>query len=1090
MGNILSHINRALFIDWTCCIRFRFICRHLLAGLLALGLPVLALSNDAHWSLQFPKPPQAAAMSAATGMADAVGSPGVRAARWHNGKLWMAGVWEAGVDPGDFKRRQTNSYWHLWTWSEQEGYQVEAHFHTTQGGRGPDGVINDFLFLPDGRLVVAGEFTRIDNTGGNRYHNVNAVAVFDPHEPGPDKWRPLGRVQYNGTVSPGGSIKAIAYDPEGKHLYMGGSFAGIPLTNPVRSNAFHRYSFETGTYEAIPAGPAGGRPEVFRIRVDTSTTPSTVYVGGKFHYVGGNGLNPENSASTAGYSTGFAAWQDGTGWRRFPADFPTDGSAGKENGILQRAGDFMYFDAALVRDFLVDGEDIWICGAFSEGEGRPPLRGIAKWDRQQQAWIDPTGKGGVGRDCFNVARADNGNIYFSGAFGGRKGVNQFFDGFKNGEAGHSVIVHDPDTGDWKQLGSGLSTKVMPEIRLTIDGNNVYFVGDFTHIAPGNFGSTADKAMESHFIARWNETINFTDSPVQVAAINGPYQQYAVTTGAPTGSQHWSRAFVKPERGVQQAVTGLDVSIGTPDISGIVWIGDTLYFGGSWEAERGTRWYAWSFRPGEGYQRLAWDRGEGIQSPPEGIKTHKGKLYAYGAISSHSGIGVYDPESRSWSNIQGTYNGETVVGNTALQGAGVINDIAWNDKTGDMFLVGNWASPLTLPDSPFPKDTAAALRIDAEGEYHILGHDLKPEDPQKPIKGIYAIVLDHSQDPVGIYVAGTFNYYGPVPTTNARMLFNVARWDYTANDWAPVGKGNFVHLSDVDRKWYPEGLPGLPTRPTESGYTNYNGFLNAGFPRVLSLALDNSGNLYAGGTLGIVSRNESVAARHKVETFGIARYDRKTDTWSPATSVGGVSRDVRQMTFLDDRRLLLSGSFIYDEHFNQLHNIAILDIETGQLTPLGGGLHRASREHVIGSQVVHTVQGQQLWFAGLFDHAGINANDLTAAPVQSNMLALYDPTINLDPNRNLVIAPVAPVKAPQGAAVAVNVQLQGELKGGEGKITWYEKRANGSFGTKGEGPSLNASIRVAPGDGDQYLYVAVTGPNGVEGGKIPVRIPVE
>lgn len=1030
-------------------------------------------------------------MSAATGMTDGTGSPSVRAALWHEGRLWMAGVWEAGIDPRDFSRRQTNAYWHLWTWSPEEGYRVVAHFHTAQGGRGPDGVINDFLFLPDGRLVVAGEFTRLDNPGGNRFHNVNAVAVFDPSEPGPDKWRPLGRVQYNGTVSPGGSIKAIAYDPQGDHLYIGGSFVGVPLTNPVRSNAFHRYSFASGTYEVLPSGPGGGRPELFRIRVDTSTSPSTIYVGGKFHYVGGNGLNPENSSSTARYSTSFASWQDGVGWQQFPSNFPRDGSGGKENGILQRAGDFMYFDAAVVRDILIDGDDLWICGAFSEGEGKAPLRGIAKWDAENEVWIDPTGRGGVGRDCFSIAKAENGKVYFSGAFGGRRGVNQFFDGFKNGEAAHAALSYDPSDGTWAQLGSGLSTKVMPEVRLTIHGNDVYFVGDLTHFGAENFGNTARREMESHFIARWNEDLDFAREPVQVAAANAPYPDFPVVGGAPPGSGHWSRAFVRPERGDRRPVTGMDIGTGTPDISGLAWIGNTLYFGGSWEAERGTRWYVWRFRPGEGYQRVAWDRGEGIQSPPEGIKVHQGKLYAYGAISSHSGIGVYDPEAQTWSRIEGTYRGQPVVGNTALQGAGVVSDIAWNEKTGDMFLVGNWASPLELPDSPYPKDTAAALRIDRDGEYHILGHDLKAEDAQRPVKGIYAIALDHSQDPPGIYAAGTFNYYGPVPTTNARMVYNVARWDYAANEWAPVGKGNFVHLRDVDRHWYPDGLPGLPTRPTESGYVNYHGFLASGFPRILALALDGKGNLYAGGTLGIVSRDESVAARHAVETYGIARYDRETDTWGPATRAGGVSRDIRQMTFLDERRLLLSGSFIYDEQWGQLHNVAILDIETGELSSVGGGLHRASREHVIGSQVVHFVQGQQLWFAGLFDHAGINANSVTAAPVEAYHVALFDPTRNLDPNQGLEIAAVEPVQGPTGSSSAqANIQLHARLTMGEGRITWYEMRANGTFAKKGEGPSLRTSIRIPPGGGDQFLYVTVTRPNGVEGGKVPVRVPVQ
>jgi hypothetical protein len=370
-------------------------------------------AGDQHWSRQFPQPAQVAQMSAATGMSDGVGQPSVRKLRWHEGRLWIAGRWEAGVDATDFSKRLSNEAWHLWTWSPDGGFEVVAHFHSTQGGRGPTGVINDFVWLPDGRLVVAGEFTRIDNPGGNRYHEVNALAIYDPEEPGPDQWRPLGRVQYNGTVSPGGSIQAIAYDPQGDHLYIGGSFVGVPLELPLRSNAFHRYSFETGTFEIIPSGPAGGAPRVRAIGVDTSTTPSTIYLGGSWHYLGGNGQNPELTTSTASWSTGFAAWREDVGWMPFPPSFPREGTYGQNDGILQRAADFIFFDSVVIRDLLVDGDDIYICGAFSEGIGLDPLRGIAKWDHAREIWVDPTGTGGVGRDCMSVEKAGDGLIYFS-----------------------------------------------------------------------------------------------------------------------------------------------------------------------------------------------------------------------------------------------------------------------------------------------------------------------------------------------------------------------------------------------------------------------------------------------------------------------------------------------------------------------------------------------------------------------------------------------------------------------------------------------------------------------------------------------------
>ncbi|TWI65767.1 hypothetical protein LZ24_02999 [Desulfobotulus alkaliphilus] len=1050
-----------------------------------------AWAGDEHWSMQFPKPAQVTQMSAGTGMADGVGSPSVRRLKWHDGKLWMAGVWQAGVDARDLGKRLPNQSWHLWTWSPESGYEVKAFFHSAQGGEGPDGVINDFVFLPDGRMVVAGEFTRLDNAGGNRYHRVNALAVYDPREPGPDRWRPLGRVQYNGTVSPGGSIQALAYDPKGDHLYIGGSFVGVPLTLPVRSNAFHRYSFKTGTYEILPSGPGGGTPRVRRIHVDTSTTPSTIYIAGSWHYVGGNGMNPENSLSTASYSTAFAAWQDGKGWIPYPKDFPRSGAHGKADGILQRAADYIAFDSVVIRDFLVDGKDIWICGSFAEGRDQKPLRGIARWDEKQNAWVDPTGRGGVGRDCFSVEKAGDGRIYFSGAFGGRRSVTEFYDGFKNGDSAHGVIAYDPQKDVWSSLGSGLSSRVMPEIRLVTEGHDVYIAGDFNHIGPENFGASAPAQTQSHYLARWNSAINFKDHPASVSSVNKPYGLRIASTGAPAGSEHWSRAFVAPQRGETRKITGMNDGTGVPDISGMAWIGDELYFGGSWEAERGTRWYVWRLHPERGYERVAWARGDGIQSPPEGIRAIQGRLYAYGAISSHSGIGVYDPAEGSWSQIRGTYRGQNVVGNTARGGTGVVNDIAFDERTGDLYIVGNWAPTLEMPGVAYPLDIAAALRIDAKGEYHIMGHDLKAEDPNKPVKGIYSIVLDTTKTPPGIFVAGTFNYYGPVPTSRARMAYNVARWDYGAGDWRPVGKGNHEHLSPLDKGHYPDGLPGLPAKTNEPGFENYAGFLQEGFPRILALALDKNGNLYAGGTLGIVSRNENVLARHSVETYGIARYDARSDTWGPANTTGGVSRDVRQMTWLDDNRLLLSGSFIYDEAWNPLHNVAVLDIRTGKLSPLGGGLLREGQAHVVGSQVVHAVRGSELWFAGLFDHAGVNANALHAAPVVSKYLAMYDPSRIQDPNYYLELSPVEPVKAPSGSGSAsVNVELKAALRQGKGEIRWYERRSDGAYVSRGSGNTMRASLRLRSDSGDQFYYVSVMGEDGIEGGKLPVRIPVK
>ncbi len=172
-------------------------------------------------------------------------------------------------------------------------------------------------------------------------------------------------------------------------------------------------------------------------------------------------------------------------------------------------------------------------------------------------------------------------------------------------------------------------------------------------------------------------------------------------------------------------------------------------------------------------------------------------------------------------------------------------------------------------------------------------------------------------------------------------------------------------------------------------------------------------------------------------------------------------------------------------------MAILDIETGELSPVGGGLLNEGQAHVMGSEVVHAVRGDELWFAGFFDHAGVNGNSMSTAPVVSKYIAMYDPTRILDPNFYLEIEPVDPIEAPAGSSsVSKTVELKAHLSEGEGEITWYERRADGTYTKKGNGESYKASLRVAPGTGDLFYYVSVTGPDGVEGGKIPVRISIQ
>ncbi|WP_372370032.1 hypothetical protein [Candidatus Uabimicrobium sp. HlEnr_7] len=1056
--------------------------------LLLIILSTNIYSDDKHWSKQFKKPKSSNKMLPSTGMSDATNKPIFRKAKWHDGKLYICGAWESGASGWNINKRQLNDYWYLWSWSSDYGYEPICHFHSAQGGVGPDGKINDFLWLPDGRLVVAGEFTRIDNPGGVMYHRVGALAIYDPKEPSANKWKPLGSFQYNGNGG-GGAIYCLAYDRKGNDLYMGGTFGGIKGKEsrkmPV-SSQIHRYDFDTNSLEPLVPGVGGSKPAIYKIFVDNSTTPSTIYVGGKFHYTAGNGLNPVLKSSTAKYSTGFAHWQQGKGWTTYPNKIARKLGPNAKDMILQRSADFKYFDSVRVLDFLVDGKDIWIVGAFSQGKGSSQkFKGIAKWDRSKQMWIDPTGKGGVGREVYSIAKANNGKIYFAGAFGGPK-----IKGFQNGDAAHMAMSFDPATNTWAQLGSGLAGRSMPECRLTTYNNDVYFVGDFNYIGAQRTGrSSKDKAFESWYIARWNEDINFDKNPAKLPKKAKKSQVFQTPTATwSTGNEHWSRAFPKPARArgkisQMSAKTGMDDGTGTPNITGVIKYEGVLYFCGRWEAIRGEYWHVWQHSLKSGWQGIAVEKGKnitGVGSPPKGMKLKNGKLWIYGSISNYAGIAIYDLSTKKWSPLTGkTENGKDVFGNSDPNRGSPVNDIAWDNKTGDLYLVGSRGG---LENSSYssPKAIGQVIRIDKNNVYHPMGRMLMAEMPTKPVLVIDSIYIDESVSPSDIYLGGTFNYYGRV-SSNKRMLYNIAKWNYKTNDWGPVGEGTFIGLSALDKKHYPKGLPGLVAKPEL-----YRGFLAAGFPRIRCMTMDKAGNLYVGGTLAIVDNHLPVVERK--ETFGIAKLDAKTNKWTGCTKVGGVSRDIFQMTFIDKRHLLLSGGFHFDNSWQPLHGAAILDIKTGELKPFGGGLLRKGRSQVISSDVCHFADGDDIYFAGLFDYAGININDLAEAPIESNYIAHWNSTKNFDPNSGLMIAPISAITRPQGfSSKSIQVKITASVP--KGKITWYEKRTNGQFAKKGQGNKYTARLRISSVSPDPVIYVTVT-VDGIEGGKKPVRIPVK
>jgi hypothetical protein len=1051
-----------------------------------VALPLSGYCGDnSHWSKQFPKPATSTQMTGATGMSDGSGAPTVNMAKWYKGKLYLAGRWENALNAKDVTKRESNIIWYLWTWHPEKGYEAMAWRHSAQGGDGPYGVLNDFLFLPDGRLVIGGEFTEIGNLKGHTYHRVKGLCVYNPKEPTANRWTPLvSSVQHNAP----GNIQTLAYDPHGNDLWVGGSFKGYRMEEMEHfCFGVQKYDFDSKQWNIMVPGVRGGTG-LRKIKVDTSTTPSTIYMAGRFSHTGGNGLGPAEPSSTDRFSTGFAAWKADEGWITFPLVKDITES---HEGVLQRAADFAFFDSVNIFDFLVDGKDIYVVGAFSEGikNNGSPLRGIAKWDHEQQMWIDPTGKGGLGRDAYGITKAADGKIYVSGAFGGELSSGKYFDGFKNGEPAHMAICYDPEADTWTELGDGLGGYVMPVCGVTSHDNDVFFYGTFKCVGRNN-----KEGFDSYYLARYNSTVDFTVNPdTAIEGSDAPFDIVEPATNEPlvkVGLEHWSRNFSHPGRmsagkTQQSSVTGMDDGAGQPEIKDLCWNGDTLYIAGSWEVMMNERWFVWTYHKEKGWAPIAFTRKvetTGWNSPPEGLAFHKGKLYVWGANEKYKGIATYDIESKVWESVKGTYDGSPVIGNGVVQGNPAINDVKWDSKTGDMYMAGSTGLryKAAVGDKTVPSNVT---RVDTSGVYHPMGLMLLAQNPSKPIKGTYCIHLDETKTPVDIYIGGTFGFKG-FDSNHENLVYNIAKWDYASNDWSRIGKGEFRRIGMHDAKIFPEGYPGLPAQPVDG----FPSFLTELYPRVRCITMDKAGNIYAGGSIGILDDNPDVTKR--VEAYGIVKYDKASDKWVPAVNCGGVSRDVFDMTWLDDTRLLLSGGFLYKEDYSLLCNVAILDTTTGELTSVGGGLHKGHSGHVLSQNVHHTVSEDGYWFGGWFKYAGVDSNSDSQAPIESNYLAHFNPSANLDPNSGLQVVIPDPIDGVKGfSSKEVTVDLEATGVGAEqGTVYWYEKNTGG-FKVLGTGLTCKAKIRVKNGMTSAVFYCSVKNASGIEGGKVPVTLVI-
>lgn len=139
---------------------------------------------------------------------------------------------------------------------------VDASF---QPGQGANGIVYDIVIQPDGKIILAGDFTIIDGNPRNYIARLNADGSLDP--------------TFNAGVGPDSTVRALLLQPDGK-IVLGGSFMninGTPRSRLARleSDGSHDLSFD----------PVGGADDTV---LSLALEPGGKFlVGGNFNHFGG-----------------------------------------------------------------------------------------------------------------------------------------------------------------------------------------------------------------------------------------------------------------------------------------------------------------------------------------------------------------------------------------------------------------------------------------------------------------------------------------------------------------------------------------------------------------------------------------------------------------------------------------------------------------------------------------------------------------------------------------------------------------------------------------------------------------------------------
>lgn len=392
--------------------------------------------------------------------------------------------------------------------------------------KGAEDDVRALAIMPNGNVLVGGEFTHVNNGAGSAVSNTSRIALWNSSG---SSWVALG----SGVAD--GQVNAIAISDDGQSGVIGGTFTGVGGVAKTAVVA----SWKSGTWHAVTSDVNSGEVHSLLFTSNTEFLAGGALKGGGYPL----GSIAQNDLMAGEWETPILGAQTGNG------AFHSKYSSAPVHAAVQDANG-----------------NIYIGGKFESVGGVSGTRNIAKWNGT--AW-EPLG---TGANSYVTALAIDaaGNVYAGGEFDYSSGS-----GNAAGDVVGTNYIAKWNGATWEAMGTGLDNTVYA---LLVDTSGGVYVG-------GDFDTDDGGVQDLRKIIRWtgnawedvggglNDTVYaLTMSPVGILYAGGGFNGDFLGTTSMEYVASWD------------GVSWEEVGGGTNDyVEVLAYQSDSLYIGGDFSS---------------------------------------------------------------------------------------------------------------------------------------------------------------------------------------------------------------------------------------------------------------------------------------------------------------------------------------------------------------------------------------------------------------------------------------------------------------------------------------------------------------------------